>query len=98
VTNPNQIHRISSHQVRIGKSKRRFPMARTAHRASGKPVTVGELMLRPDVHGRRRPEDLEVLELAYRMRRRVGPDPAVARTSRSRALAVVTGLWRRKSR
>jgi hypothetical protein len=48
-------------------------MARTAHRASGKPVTVSELMLRPDVHGRRRPEDLEVLELAYRMRRRVGP-------------------------
>jgi hypothetical protein len=72
-------------------------MARTAHRASGRPVTVGELMLRPDVHGRRRPEDLEVLELAYRMRRRVGPDPA-ARTPRFRALAVVTGLWRRKAR
>ncbi|WP_290053551.1 hypothetical protein [Amycolatopsis solani] len=29
-------------------------------------------MLRSDVHGRRRPEDLEVLELAYRMRRRTG--------------------------
>ncbi|WP_372664226.1 hypothetical protein [Amycolatopsis kentuckyensis] len=73
-------------------------MARTANRASGKPVTVGELMLRPDVHGRRRPEDLEVLELAYRMRRRVGPEPVTARTPRSRALAVVTSLWRRKSR
>ena len=73
-------------------------MARTAPRASGRPVTVGELMLRPDVHGRRRPEDLEVLELAYRMRRRVGPEPAVVRTPRSRALAVVTGLWRRTFR
>ncbi|NED48635.1 hypothetical protein [Amycolatopsis sp. SID8362] len=30
-------------------------------------------MLRSDVHGRRRPEDLEVLEMAYRMRRRTGP-------------------------
>ncbi|MGW5718124.1 hypothetical protein ACWEVP_18305 [Amycolatopsis sp. NPDC003865] len=73
-------------------------MARTAHRAKGKPVTVGELMLRPDVHGRRRPEDLEVLELAYRMRRRVGPEPVVAQTSRSRALAAVTGLLRRMGR
>ncbi|GAB3161149.1 hypothetical protein [Amycolatopsis sp. NPDC004378] len=73
-------------------------MARTAHRAQGKPVTVGELMLRPDVHGRRRPEDLEVLELAYRMRRRIGPEPVVAPTPRSRALAVVAGLWRRKAR
>ena len=75
-------------------------MARTAHRASGRPVTVGELMLRPDVHGRRRPEDLEVLELAYRMRRRIGPEPAAARvpSPRVRALAVVTGLWRRKPR
>ncbi|MEV4150357.1 hypothetical protein AB0J40_42340 [Amycolatopsis sp. NPDC049691] len=61
-------------------------------------MTVGELMLRPDVHGRRRPEDLEVLELAYRMRRRVGPEPVVAQPPRSRALAVVTGLWRRKGR
>jgi hypothetical protein len=75
-------------------------MARTAHRASGRPVTVGELMLRPDVHGRRRPEDLEVLELAYRMRRRIGPEPAAAPvpSSRARALAVVTGLLRRKPR
>lgn len=73
-------------------------MARTANRAQRKPVTVGELMLRPDVHGRRRPEDLEVLELAYRMRRRVGPEPVVAPAPRSRALAVVTGLWRRKPR
>ena len=75
-------------------------MARTAHRASGKPVTVGELMLRPDVHGRRRPEDLEVLELAYRMRRRVGPEPVEVTTPSpgARALAVVTGLWRRKPR
>ena len=75
-------------------------MARTAHRASGRPVTVGELMLRPDVHGRRRPEDLEVLELAYRMRRRIGPESAAARvpSPRARALAVVTGLWRRKPR
>ncbi|NBH11944.1 hypothetical protein GTY80_52975 [Amycolatopsis sp. SID8362] len=48
-------------------------MARTAHRGSGRPVSVGELMLRSDVHGRRRPEDLEVLEMAYRMRRRTGP-------------------------
>lgn len=73
-------------------------MARTAPRPHRKSVTVGELMLRPDVHGRRRPEDLEVLELAYRMRRRIGPEPVVARTARSRALAVVTGLWRRKPR
>ncbi|MEQ0561949.1 hypothetical protein ABJI51_22940 [Amycolatopsis sp. NEAU-NG30] len=74
-------------------------MARAAHRASGRPVTVGELMLRPDVHGRRRPEDLEVLELAYRMRRRVGPQPVVPVVSvRARAMAVVAGFWRRKSR
>ena len=74
-------------------------MARTAHRASGKPVTVSELYLRPDVHGRRRPEDLEVLELAYRMRRRVGPETAVpVPSSRFRALAAVTGLLRRKPR
>ncbi|RSM36071.1 hypothetical protein DMA12_41565 [Amycolatopsis balhimycina DSM 5908] len=74
-------------------------MARTAHRANGRPVTVGELMLRPDVHGRRRPEDLEVLELAYRMRRRIGPEPAVrAPSPGARALAVVTGLWRRRPR
>ncbi|WIV61515.1 hypothetical protein [Amycolatopsis nalaikhensis] len=74
-------------------------MARQAHRVSGRPVTVGELMLRPDVHGRRRPEDLEVLELAYRMRRRIGPEPVVVRPSpRSRALAVVAGLLRRKPR
>jgi hypothetical protein len=74
-------------------------MARTAPRASGRPVSVGELMLRPDVHGRRRPEDLEVLELAYKMRRRVGPEPVVRVPSpRSRALAVVTGLLRRKPR
>ncbi|WP_245804968.1 hypothetical protein [Amycolatopsis australiensis] len=59
---------------------------------------MGELMLRPDVHGRRRPEDLEVLELAYRMRRRIGPEPVVARTPRFRALAAVTGRWRRKPR
>lgn len=73
-------------------------MARTAPRASGRSVTVGELMLRPDVHGRRRPEDLEVLELAYKMRRRVGPEPVVRTPPRSRALAVVTGLLRRKPR
>ncbi|WP_328449737.1 MULTISPECIES: hypothetical protein [unclassified Amycolatopsis] len=75
-------------------------MARTAPRASGKPVTVSELYLRPDVHGRRRPEDIEVLELAYRMRRRIGPEPVVAPvpSSRSRAMAVVTGLLRRKPR
>jgi hypothetical protein len=75
-------------------------MARTAHGASGKPVTVSELYLRPDVHGRRRPEDLEVLELAYRMRRRTGPEPVVTPvpSSRFRALAVVTGLLRRKPR
>ncbi|KDN23036.1 hypothetical protein DV20_04795 [Amycolatopsis rifamycinica] len=74
-------------------------MARTAHRASGRPVTVGELMLRPDVHGRRRPEDLEVLELAYRMRRRIGPEAATqVRSPGARALAAVTGLWRRRSR
>ncbi|MEA5358080.1 hypothetical protein VA596_00915 [Amycolatopsis sp., V23-08] len=75
-------------------------MARTAPRASGKAVTVSELYLRPDVHGRRRPEDLEVLELAYRMRRRIGPEPIVtpAPSPRSRALAVVTGLLRRKPR
>jgi hypothetical protein len=74
-------------------------MARTAHRPSGRPVTVGELMLRPDVHGRRRPEDLEVLELAYRMRRRVGPEPVTVRVSpTARALAMVTGLWRRRAR
>ncbi|WP_410674794.1 hypothetical protein [Amycolatopsis sp. cmx-4-68] len=75
-------------------------MAPTAHRAQGRPVTVGELMLRPDVHGRRRPEDLEVLELAYRMRRRVGPEPVAVRASSptARALAAVTGLWRRKAR
>ncbi len=74
-------------------------MARTAHRASGRPVTVGELMLRPDVRGRRRPEDLEVLELAYRMRRRIGPEAATRVPSpRARVLAVVTGLWRRRPR
>ena len=74
-------------------------MARTAHRASGSRVSVGELMLRPDVRGRRRPEDLEVLELAYRMRRRTGPEAAVRVTSsRARALAVVAGLWRRLPR
>jgi hypothetical protein len=75
-------------------------MARTADQASGRPVTVGELMLRSDVHGRRRPEDLEVLELAYRMRRRIGPEPVAApvASARSRALAVVTGLLRRKPR
>ncbi|MET8849322.1 hypothetical protein [Amycolatopsis sp. NPDC004625] len=56
-------------------------------------------MLRPDVHGRRRPEDLEVLELAYRQRRRLGPEPVVRTPSPgARALAVVTGLWRRKPR
>ncbi|MGW4058808.1 hypothetical protein ACWEGE_11030 [Amycolatopsis sp. NPDC004747] len=60
---------------------------------------MGELMLRPDVRGRRRPEDLEVLELAYRMRRRIGPEAAVrAPSPGARALAVVTGLWRRKPR
>ena len=74
-------------------------MARTAHRASGSRVSVGDLMLRPDVRGRRRPEDLEVLELAYRMRRRTGPEAAVPVSSpRARALAVVTGLWRRRPR
>ena len=74
-------------------------MARTAHRASGRPVTVGELMLRPDVRGRRRPEDLEVLELAYRMRRRIGPEAAARVPSPgARALAAVTGLWRRRPR
>ncbi|MDQ7805044.1 hypothetical protein Q5425_14965 [Amycolatopsis sp. A133] len=56
-------------------------------------------MLRPDVRGRRRPEDLEVLELAYRMRRRIGPEAAVRTPSPgARALAVVTGLWRRRPR
>ncbi|MFC5090755.1 hypothetical protein [Amycolatopsis plumensis] len=56
-------------------------------------------MLRPDVRGRRRPEDLEVLELAYRMRRRIGPEAVVPVPSPgARALAVVTGLWRRRSR
>ncbi|MEV7092460.1 hypothetical protein AB0M80_06415 [Amycolatopsis sp. NPDC051045] len=60
---------------------------------------MGELMLRPDVRGRRRPEDLEVLELAYRMRRRTGQEVAVQVPSPgARALAVVTGLWRRRSR
>lgn len=74
-------------------------MARPAHRATGRPVTVSELMLRPDVRGRRRAEDLEVLELAYRMRRRIGPEAEVRVPSpRSRALAVVTGLWRRRPR
>jgi hypothetical protein len=98
VTNPNLIHRISA--ILLGSYSRRFPMARTAPRASGKPVTVSELYLRPDVHGRRRPEDLEVLELAYRMRRRTGPEPvaAPAPASRFRALSVVTGLLRRKPR
>jgi len=51
---------------------------RTANRAQGAKVSVSELMLRPDVHGRRRPEDLEVLELAYRMRRRIANDTAPA--------------------
>ncbi len=74
-------------------------MARTAHRANGRPVTVGELMLRPDVRGRRRPEDIEVLELAYRMRRRIGPETETRTPSpRARALAVVTSLWRRRPR
>jgi hypothetical protein len=74
-------------------------MARTAHRASGRRVSVGELMLRPDVRGRRRPEDLEVLELAYRMRRRIGPEAAVQVPSPgARALAAVTALWRRRPR
>ncbi|MEU0529793.1 hypothetical protein [Amycolatopsis tolypomycina] len=60
---------------------------------------MSELMLRPDVRGRRRAEDLEVLELAYRMRRRIGPEAEVRVPSpRSRALAVVTGLWRRRPR
>jgi len=74
-------------------------MARAAHRASGRPVTVGELMLRPDVRGRRRPEDIEVLELAYRMRRRIGPEPVPRVASPgARALAAVTGLLRRRAR
>lgn len=68
-------------------------MAREAQGESGRRVTVSELMLRPDVHGRRRPEDLEVLRLAYRMRRRIGPEPVVV-PSRTRAL--FGGLFRRK--
>ncbi len=69
---------------------------RTAHPARGAKVTVSELMLRPDVHGRRRPEDLEVLELAYRMRRRTGTKPEVAprpsRLSPLRLVALVAGV------
>ena len=70
-------------------------MTRTAHRDQGAKVTVSELMLRQDVHGRRRPEDIEVLELAYRMRRRIGAEPEVASRpmlSPLRAIALVAGL------
>ena len=71
---------------------------RAANRAQGAKVSVSELMLRPDVHGRRRPEDLEVLELAYRMRRRVAHDTAPAPAPRPwllspiRVVALVAGL------
>lgn len=69
---------------------------RTANRAPGAQVSVSELMLRPDVHGRRRPEDLEVLELAYRMRRRTGAEPTPAPRalllSPLRMVALVAGL------
>ena len=69
---------------------------RTANRAQGAKVSVSELMLRPDVHGRRRPEDLEVLELAYRMRRRIAhdtaPAPRPSLLSPIRVVALVAGL------